>query len=49
MGAWRGSVFTSGHVLSLGLGNSSLYMGRENKLSRMQYYVPEFEEFNRLK
>lgn len=41
MGAWRGSVFTSGHVLSLGLGNSSLYMAKENKVSRMQYYVLE--------
>lgn len=41
MGAWGGSVFTSGHVLSLGLGNSSVYMAKESEVRRMQYYIPE--------
>lgn len=31
MGAWRGSVFTSGHVLSLGLGNSIHGQGEQSK------------------
>lgn len=41
MGAWRGSVFRSGHVLSLELGNPSVHVVKENQVSRMQFYVTE--------
>lgn len=41
MGAWRGSVFTSGHVLSLELEKSPVHMVKENEVSRMQFYATE--------
>lgn len=41
MGAWRGSVFTSGHVLVLKLGKPPVHVVKENEANRMQFYVTE--------
>lgn len=35
MGAWRGSVFTSGHVLSLELGKPLVYVVKEHKVKQV--------------
>lgn len=35
MGAWRGSVFRSGHVLSLELGKPPVHVVNENKIKQV--------------
>lgn len=49
MGAWRGSDFTSGHVLSLGLAQSPVHAVNVNEVKRDAISCTEIQELNSLK